>query len=211
MSKKAFLLAFAGAALLWAGRLVYLHVTEFSDLSKFAIALLVGSALGVLAAYFLLPRFSEAVVRFLFSWNDPPDDPCSEPLGQVAVLIAQGDFAGAIAECEAHFATDPTNAFALAEMARIYAERMDEPERAIVLLLERLAARDWSVNDAAYLRFRLADIQLLAKDTNAAEHTLEGIIAAYPGTRHSGTAHHRLHQLRPKVVPMVPAAWGRPI
>jgi hypothetical protein len=169
MSKKAFLLIGAGAALLWGGRWVYLRFADFSDFSKFGLALLVGTLLGVLAANFLLPRFSEAVVRFLFSWNDPPDDPRSEPLGQVAVLIAQGDFAGAIAECEAHLATDPANAFALAEMARIYAERLDDPQRASALLLERLAAHDWPANDAAYLRFRLADIQLLAKDTKAAQ------------------------------------------
>ncbi len=194
-------------ALAFVGNKLLGQVAASNDLAKFGIALVLGFVAAILGIHFVLPRVGEAIVRFLFSWNDPPDNEQPQAMNHINALKARGDYKGAIAACESLLASEPSNIFVIAEMAKIYAERLDDCERGIAVLTERLASRTWAMDDDAYLRFRQIDLYQQADHREAAERALERIIADYPDTKHSGNAHHRLHELRPKQTPTMKQGW----
>jgi outer membrane protein assembly factor BamD (BamD/ComL family) len=67
---------------------------------------------------------------------------------------------------------------------------------AIQVLTNHLQSREWSVDDAAFLLFRVVEVQTNhLHDFAAARSTLEQVIAGYPNTRHSANAHHKITEL----------------
>jgi hypothetical protein len=196
------------AALVFLGPKISDLWAAMNDLAKLGVALCVALVGAVLTAIFALPRMGEAIVRFLFAWNDPPELSKAQALPEVNALLARGDYTGAVAECERQLATEPANTFLIAELAKIYSDHLHDPERGVAVLAEGLASRTWPVDDDAYLRFRQVDAFLQMDNREAAERVLEHLIADYPGTKHSGSAYHKLHGLRPRATPAISKGWS---
>lgn len=148
---------------------------------------------GVLIVLYVLPRFGDAVGTLVYSSGEKITD--SGGL-KAAAKLAQGDYEGAIAEHEKELAAQPLQTHPIAEIAKICAEKLGDPQRARQVLKTHLQNPAWPEDDAAFLRFRLVDLEMHHfKDLATARTLLEQIIADFPNTRHSGNAHHKIHEL----------------
>lgn len=177
------------ALLAWTG---WLRVRG-DDAMTFVYVVAVGVVAGLLVVKYFLPWLGDAVGTALFSSGEMVGD---DPSLKAAAKLAQGDYEGAIAEHEKTLAENPAQVFPVGEIAKICADKLNDPARALRVLQERLAAQEWKEDDAAFLRFRMVDIQLdKLRDFAAAKTLLEGIIQDYPETRHRANAYHRVHEV----------------
>lgn len=152
-----------------------------------------GALAGFLAVKYVLPWFADAVGTVVFSSGEQVR---AEEGLKAAAKLAQGDYEGAIAEHEKTLSEDPTQTHPIAEIANIYVKKLNDPQRALQVLRKHLEGREWPEDDAAFLRFRMVEVQLdPLKDLTAARNLLEQIIADFPNTRHSANAHHKLHEV----------------
>ncbi|TDU81599.1 hypothetical protein EI77_00909 [Prosthecobacter fusiformis] len=153
----------------------------------------IGFILGLVVVFYALPWFGDLIGTIVYSSGEKVQ--VNEGL-KAAAKLAQGDYEGAIAEHEKALAADPSQSFPIAEIAKICADRLKDPVRAMGILKQHLAAREWPEDDATFLRFRIVDLQLAHfHDFAAARSLLEGIIADFPNTRHSANARHKLNEL----------------
>ena len=111
--------------------------------------------------------------------------------------VAQGDYAGAISEYEKIAAAKPDDAFPIAEIAKIHADRLGDPEAALSYLYDKLEGKEWAPDAGAFLMFRIVEINHDKRhDLTAAQEVLEQIIAHFPNTKHSANAHHKLQEVQ---------------
>ncbi len=69
-------------------------------------------------------------------------------------------------------------------------------DAAIVTLREGLESQEWSVNNAAFFLFRMAELYEKQKeDMMTSIQLLQQIVELFPETRHSANATHRLRDL----------------
>jgi hypothetical protein len=148
---------------------------------------------GSLFVKYVLPWFGDAVGTVVFSSGEEVQ--VNESL-KAAAKLAQGDYEGAISEHEKALHENPMQTFPAAEIAKICAQKLNDPQRGLQVLQKHLASQTWPEDDAAFLRFRMVDIQLeTLKDFTQARQLLEQIIADFPNTRHGANANHKLHEL----------------
>lgn len=163
------------------------------DGMKLVYFIALGAGAGFIFVKYVLPRFGDALGTLVFSSGEEVHQ--DEGL-KAAAKLAQGDYEGAIAEHEKTLAKDPVQTFPAAEIAKICAEKLHDPQRALQVLLKHQSSRDWAEDDAAFLRFRLAELHAAHRhDVAAARNVLEQIIADFPNTRHSANANHKIHEL----------------
>jgi hypothetical protein len=105
----------------------------------FVYFIALGSAGGFLAVKYFIPWLGEAVSTALFSSGEQVGD---DPALKAAARLAQGDYEGAIAEHEKTLAQDPAQVFPVGEIARISADKLGDPARALHVLSSHLQARD---------------------------------------------------------------------
>lgn len=153
--------------------------------------------LGVISALWVvkyaLPWFAEAFSNSLFFSGEQVR---TDGGLKAAAKMAQGDYEGAIAEHEKSLADNPVQSFPVAEIAKICAEKIKDPHRALQVLQKHLDAHPWPDDEAAFLRFRMVDIQSLhLHDPAAARRLLEQLMADFPNTRHSANARHKLNEM----------------
>lgn len=160
----------------------------------FAVVLVGGCVLGLLAVKFILPRIGDAVGAFFYSSGEIAGP---ESSSKAAAKMAQGDFTGAIAEYEKMLASNPGDTLAISEIAKLHAEKLDDPRRAAAFLEAQISCRSWNEEDGAFLLFRLADVHEKAlHDFDGALEVLARVISQFPNTRHSANAHHRVHEIQ---------------
>jgi len=115
---------------------------------------------------------------------------------KAAACISQGDYPGAIGHYEKMLEDKPDDPFPVAEIAKVYAERLHDPQAALKVLEEHLQSKDWPVDDAAFIMFRIADAHLThLHDYEAAHDMLQQVIGNFPNTRHSANANHKIHEV----------------
>lgn len=166
------------------------------DAMTFVYVVAVGAGAGFLMVKYFVPWLGDAVGTALFSSGEMVGE---APSMKAAAKLAQGDYEGAIAEHEKVLAANPAESFSVWEIAKICAEKLNDPPRALRVIQERLSAYEWKEDDAAYLRFRMVDIQMEnLHDSAAAKALLEAIIQDYPETRHRANAYHRIREIEEK-------------
>jgi len=176
-----------------AGLLLYRWIMQASDGMKLVGFILLGGGGGILAVKYLLPWIGDAIGESMYSSGEQLEQ---DGLMKAAACISQGDFEGALAHYQAMIEEKPEDPFPAAEMAKVHAERLGDPQTAIQVLKNHLQRREWSVDDAAFLLFRVVEVQTNhLHDFTAARATLEQVIASYPNTRHSANAHHKISEL----------------
>ncbi len=175
------------------GLLVYRWIMQASDGMKLVGFILLGGIGGMLAVKYLLPWIGDAIGEGMYSSGEQIEQ---DGLMKAAACISQGDYAGALDHYQKMMHEKPEDPFPAAEMAKVHAERLGDPHMAIQVLTNHLQSREWSVDDAAFLLFRVVEVQTNhLHDFAAARSTLEQVIAGYPNTRHSANAHHKITEL----------------
>lgn len=155
--------------------------------------LIVGGAVGVLVVKYFIPWLGDLVGTLVYSSGE---EVVMDDSMKAASKVAQGDYEGAIAEYEKMVREKPDQTFPIGEIAKIRAEKLGDPQGALDVLRSQLEGKEWPVDDAAFLMFRLVDILSdLLNDYDAARDMLQQVIAHFPNTRHSANAHHRLNEV----------------
>jgi tetratricopeptide (TPR) repeat protein len=146
---------------------------------------------GVLVVSFL-PMFGNWIGNFFFNPNEPLE---RSPHAEALAASARGDFEGAILEYHACLERNPADTLALSEIARLHAEKLGDPQAAVAMLDEALR-REWSAEDAAFLKARLANLYWTQlHDAARARELLQEIVAFFPDTQHAVNARHRLREI----------------
>jgi hypothetical protein len=173
--------------------LIWSFVKEAGDGMKLVFVIVLSLGGGLLAVKFFIPWLGDLMGEAVFSSGEKVEQ---DHMTKAAARIAQGDYPGAIEQYEKMLDEKPDDPFPVAEIAKIHAERLHDPQTALKVLEEHLQSKDWPVDDAAFLMFRIVDVQLTHRhDFEAARDMLEQIIGNFPNTRHSANAHHRMSEL----------------
>jgi len=159
----------------------------------FATAL-AGLFLGFIVVTSILPAISQKAVDFAYSGTQ--EAPEQDSLHDARACVAQGDYDGAIVAYRKALEKEPENRLAWTDLAKIYAEKLSQPELAIATYREAYADHEWPEDDAAFFLFRISEWQIDdCEDREACIATLEEIRLKFPETRHSANAMQQLRQL----------------
>lgn len=173
--------------------LLWNMVKGASDGMKLVFVIVVGVVGGILCVKFVIPWIGDAMGEAMFSSGEKVEQ---DEMTKAAACISQGDYAGAIGHYEKMLEDKPDDPFPVAEIAKIHAERLHDPQSALRALEEHLQSREWPVDDAAFIMFRIADVHLTHRhDFETARDMLEQVIGNFPNTRHSANAHHKMNEI----------------
>ena len=165
-----------------------------SIMLRFGATVLAGVYVGLLAVFYLLPIFSNKVTDMVFSDNGIAAEPDS--LSKARGLVAMGEYEEAIKEYNNALEHEPDNRLAWTDIAKIYADKLEQPGMAIATYRTAFNDHEWEEDDAAFFLFRISEWQIDDLDDRfTAIETLQEIIAKFPGTRHSANATNQLRQL----------------
>ncbi len=169
------------------------YLKKADDGMKLVTVILLGLGGGLLMVKFVIPWFGDALGEAMFSSGEKVEQ---DEMTKAAACIAQGDYPGAIEHYEKMLEEKPDDPFPIAEIAKVYAERLRDPQQALQILSAHLQSKDWPADDAAFLMFRIADVHLVHRhDLEAARDLLEQVIGNFPNTRHSANAHHKISEI----------------
>ncbi len=173
--------------------LIWSFVKDAGDGMKLVFAILLSLGGGLLAVKFFIPWLGDLMGEAVFSSGEKVEQ---DHMTKAAARIAQGDYPGAIEQYEKMLDEKPDDPFPVAEIAKIHAERLHDAQAALKVLEAHLQSKDWPVDDAAFIMFRIADVHLTHRhDFETARDMLEQVIGNFPNTRHSANAHHRMSEL----------------
>ncbi len=148
---------------------------------------------GILFVLFVLPRIGEGIGAFFYS---APAKIEPDAFTKAAAKVTQGDYEGAV-EAYREIANDePDNRFPIIEIAKIQQDHLGNIDAAIMTLENAVESKEWPVNDATFLIFRIQALYLNEKNDEArAKELLQLVIDKFPDTRHSANAHHKLNEI----------------
>lgn len=173
--------------------LVWNKFKEADDGTKLVVVILIGGIGGILMVKYVIPWIGDAMGEAVFSSGEKVEQ---DEMTKAAACISQGDYEGAIGHYEKMLEEKPDDPFPVAEIAKVHAERLHDPASALQVLSEHLQSKDWPVDDAAFIMFRIADVHLTHRhDFDAARDMLEQVITNFPNTRHSANAHHKIGEV----------------
>lgn len=162
----------------------------------FIAAVILAGVAGVVLAVTVVPAIGERVGAFFYS---PDEEMEPDPHGPAVSLYAQGDYEGAIEAYRELLEKQPDDLQCASEIARIYAEKLEDPAKAAECLEDALEV-DHGQDETAHLAFRLVDLYENDLDDHPrAVALLNQVIDTMPDTRHSANARHRLKVLGEKM------------
>lgn len=169
------------------------YLKKADDGMKLVVVILLGGVGGILVVKFVIPWFGDLMGEAVFSSGEQVEQ---DEMTKAAACIAQGDYQGAIDHYEKMLEDKPDDPFPVAEIAKVHAERLHDPQAALQVLEAHLQSKDWPVDDAAFIMFRIADVHLThLHDFDTSHDILNQVIANFPNTRHSANAHHKINEL----------------
>ncbi len=173
--------------------LIWNKFKEADDGMKLVGVILIGGIGGLLMVKYVIPWIGDAMGEAVFSSGEKVEQ---DEMTKAAACISQGDYHGAIGHYEKMLEEKPDDPFPVAEIAKVHAERLHDPASALQALSEHLQSKDWPVDDAAFIMFRIADLHLTHRhDFDASRDMLEQVIGNFPNTRHSANAHHKMTEI----------------
>ena len=148
---------------------------------------------GIVFVTQVLPMLANKVSTAVYENNEHVEE---DPFHSARVLMAQGEWDGAIESFKLAAKKDPNNRMPWTEIAKIQRQHLENPPGAITTLREAIESQDWEIDDVAFLMFRLAEIyEEDFHDHATAGTVLSQVIELFPETRHSANARTKLHQL----------------
>ena len=161
--------------------------------TAFAVTLVVGGVVAVLVAKWLLPKIGDRVATFFYSSSEQGSTGNSDV---TLAKLARGDFMGAIRDYEKRLAENPKDLQAIRELTKIRAENLEDVDGALRELRARLSEANWTLDERAFLRLRIADTLERSERYEETIEELQSIAVDFPKTRHSANARHRLGTLQ---------------
>lgn len=147
--------------------------------------------IGIVFVTTVLPILADKFTRAVYESGEEVE---RDVFHHARVLMAQGEWEGAIHAFRLGAAEDPLNRMPYLEIAKIQKVHMEDPLAAIATLREAIEGQEWEENDAAFLMFRLAELyDEDAGDREAAVAIFEQVMEQFSGTRHSANARTKLH------------------
>jgi tetratricopeptide (TPR) repeat protein len=148
---------------------------------------------GILFVVYLLPFFAHRVTHAVYDSAEMIE---KDVMHDARSLLAQGDYAGAIEAFKQAAAAEPTNRLPWVEITKIYRDNVGDTASAIQTARYALESQAWSVDDAAYFMFRLAELYPEVEGHHGTSMAImQQVIEQFPGTRHSANATHKLQEL----------------
>jgi tetratricopeptide (TPR) repeat protein len=147
---------------------------------------------GIFFVTVLLPKLGDAVGTVMYSSGEEIQADSSM---RAAAFMAKGDYEGAIDEYKKAITEKPGDPFPVSEIAKIYAEKFKEPDRALTYLQAHLESHEWAEDNAAFLMFRIVDIHMHEHRLAEAKDILEQVVGNFPGTRHAANAKHKINEV----------------
>lgn len=189
------ILGVAGIAIAFTVLYVYETAPSNDVIQRMGATLMAGLYAGLLFVVYILPIISDAVARLIYSApNGKPDQ--VDSMHDARSLMEQGDFEGAVKELRRVVMVESDNRMAWLQLAKIQAEQLGDADAAVDSLREGLEQRDWPVDDAAFIMFRISEIHLEKRaDRGAAVMILQQICELFPDSRHAANAVHQLREL----------------
>lgn len=160
--------------------------------SGILLAFLSAGLIGIVFVTEVLPLLAQKMTHAVY---DSGEEVEQDAFHDARVLMAQGEWEGAIEAFKEAAAQDPLNRMPYIEIAKIQKNHLEDPAAAIATLREAIEGQEWHENDAAFLMFRLAELyEEDAADRESAVTILEQVMEQFPGTRHSANARTKLHE-----------------
>jgi len=156
------------------------------------LSFLSAGLVGIVFVTQLLPIFAEKMTHAVY---DSGEEMEADPFHDARVLMAQGEWEGAIESFKESVKQDPFNRMAWVEISKIQRTHLEDPGAAIETLREAIEGQEWEMNDAAFLMFRLAELyDGDMDDRESAVAIMEQVMEQFPETRHSANARTTLHE-----------------
>lgn len=160
--------------------------------SGILLTFLSAGLVGILFVVYLLPFFAQRVTHAIYDSAEMVE---KDVMHDARVLVAQGDYHGAIEAFKTAAKADPLNRLPWVEIAKIYKDHLEDSQAAIDTIRYALESQAWEINDAAYFLFRLAELyDEVLGDRASAIAILQQVVEQFPRTRHSANANTRLHE-----------------
>ena len=167
---------------------------EDTMFSRLFSTLATGIFLGLLAIFYILPYLSEKAAMSVYA--DSGEAPEPDVLSEARALVAQGEYDQAVVAYRQALEKEPDNRLGWTDMAKLYVEKLEQPELAVSSLREGIDGHEWDEEDGAFLLFRLSEWQLDdCEDQEAGAASLTEVMEKYPSTRHSANAMQQLRDL----------------
>lgn len=151
---------------------------------------------GILFVTWILPSLGDKMSEAMIGSGEEVEE---TPHSETAARIAAGNYAGAIAEYQKISLANPADRHPVMEIARLYRDKLHDSDSAVQTLHTALVSREWTPDNEAALRLRLADV--LAedrKDFEAAKEQAQAVIDKFSGTPPAGAATAKLHDISEK-------------
>jgi tetratricopeptide (TPR) repeat protein len=149
--------------------------------SRLFTTLFAGFYVGLLGVFYFLPALSHKISQSMFS--DSNQKSKQDLFNKPRALVAQGDYEAAVVAYRRALIKSPMNRLGWTEMAKIYAEKLEQPQLAAACLREACDEHKWEEEDEAFLLFRLSEWQVdECGDRVAGAETLREIIEKFPGS-----------------------------
>ena len=147
---------------------------------------------GIFFVVYLLPFFAQRATHAIYDSAEMIE---RDVMHDARVLVAQGDYHGAIEAFKEAAKAEPLNRLPWVEIAKIQKDNLEDPHAAIATIRHALESQEWEINDAAYFLFRLAELyDEILGDRESAASIMRQVIDNFPRTRHSANAQTKLHE-----------------
>jgi len=178
----------------------YHLISAYTDPSEEAVfarlfsTLASGIFLGLLAIFYVLPALSQKAAMSMYSDSGEEAEP--DILKEARAFVAQGEYDQAVVAYRQALEKEPDNRLGWTDMAKLYVEKLEQPDLAVASLREGIDGHEWEEEDGAFLLFRLSEWQLDdCDDQEAGAASLTEVMEKYPSTRHSANAMQQLRDL----------------
>ena len=148
---------------------------------------------GILVVTWALPALGDKVSEAMIGSGEEAEE---TPTSKAVALMVAGDYEGAISEYARLSMANPEDRHPVVEMARLYHDKLDDPESAIQTLATALGSRSWKADDETFLTIRLADwLMEDRKDFAGARERLEHLQRKHAGEAPSFQAATKLREV----------------
>lgn len=180
--------------------------------SGILLTFLSAGLVGILFVVYALPFFAQRVTHAVYDSAEMIE---KDVMHDARVLVAQGDYHGAIEAFRLAAKADPLNRLPWVEIAKLQKDNLEDPHAAIATIRLALESQAWEINDAAYFLFRLAELyDEVLGDRDSAVAIMRQVVQEFPRTRHSANAQAKLHEwgadASPAAQAQVPARFEIP-
>lgn len=156
------------------------------------LTFLTAGIVGLVLVVYLLPLFAQKLTHAVYDSGELLE---KDLMREAHSLLAQGEYELAIEAFKKVASEDPYNRLPWVEIAKVYRVNLHDPTTALSTLREALESKDWPVDDAAYLMFRIAELYDEDFDDRAtATGIMHQVVEEFPETRHSANAAHKLRE-----------------